>query len=187
MVDRISPQLPKTFNGLVVIGESPGKTELELGFPFVGKSGKLLDTVLDAVGIVREDCHVTNVFLSRPENDKIDKFFRPAIEGDSEFIEHYGLYRNRVVKTDHRFDLERLDQELESINPKIILMLGATALWRISRTNGITEHRGEWVFNEKGIAAIASWHPSAVLRDRNNKLPQFVADLKQVSDVLKSL
>lgn len=192
MVDRISPQIPKRFNGLALIGESPGKNEIEQGYPFVGKAGQLLNTVMTEVGIVREDCLITNVFMVRPEKDKIDTFFRPVVEDDTVFVNDHGLYRNRVVKTELREDLGHLDAELRAFNPKLIVLLGATALWRVTKVNGITEARGEWILTilpgiEHMVGIMPTWHPSAVLRNRSEKLPQFVADMKQVSEVLQGL
>jgi uracil-DNA glycosylase len=192
MVDRISPQIPKRFNGLALIGESPGKNEIEQGYPFVGKAGQLLNTVMTEVGIVREDCLITNVFMVRPEKDKIDTFFRPVVEDDTAFVNDHGLYRNRVVKTELREDLGHLDAELREFNPKLIVLLGATALWRVTKVNGITEARGEWILTilpgiEHMVGIMPTWHPSAVLRNRSEKLPQFVADMKQVSEVLQGL
>lgn len=195
-MERISPQLPQDFCGLAIIGESPGRVEIEQGKPFVGRSGALLDTVLDQVGIDRSRCLVTNVFLSRPTKDKIDLFFRPRqIDGDGAsddetFVARYGLYRSRVVCDEHRHDMERLETELAQHLPKIILTLGATALWRITGLNGITASRGEWAlihrFNHV-LGVLPSWHPSAVLRDRTAKLPEFVTDIKLVKDVLDGL
>lgn len=191
-MDRIQHQRPRNFNGLVLIGESPGKDEIEQGVPFVGKAGQMLNTVLAEVGIQREDCMVTNVFFSRPEKDKIDKFFRPVIEEDSEFINQYGLYRNWVVKNDNRLDMPRLQGELVDYQPKLIVLLGATALWRMTKANGITKHRGEWILTllpgiEHMVGILPTFHPSAVLRNRRDKLPLFVQDLKMVADVLSGL
>ncbi len=192
MSERIQPQLPINFNGLAIIGESAGRQEIEQGYPFVGRSGGLLNTVLSEVGLVRSECLVTNVFLSRPENDKIDQFFRPVIEDDTEFIARYGLYRNRIVKDDNRLDMKRLDAELVAWQPKAIVLLGATALWRMTKTNGITASRGNWILTQLPnighlVGILPTWHPSAVLRDRSNKLAQFVEDFKQVRDVLTGL
>lgn len=191
-MERIQPQLPINFNSLAIIGESPGKNEIEQGVPFVGRSGGLLNTVLAEVGIERTACLVSNVFLSRPENDKIDRFFRIQNEADDDFVARYGLYRNRVVKDDNRSDMARLDSELAEFQPMVILLLGATALWRIMRANGITAARGKWSLVrlprvEHLVGVMPSWHPSAVLRDRNTKLPEFVADLQQVKAVLDGL
>lgn len=190
IADRIQPQLPVNFNGLAIIGEAPGKNEIEQGLPFVGKAGELLDMVLAETGIVREDCLISNVFLSRPDNNKIDHFFRLITESDGDFISQYGLYRNRVVKTENRDDMKRLDTELETFSPKVILLLGATALWRVLRQDGITAKRGEWsVLHQYNhiVGVLPTWHPSAVLRNRNDKMPQFISDFKQVADVLRGL
>lgn len=188
-MDRITFQRPRNFNGLVLIGESPGKDEIEQGVPFVGKSGKLLNT---EVGIERQDCMVTNVFFSRPEKDKIEQFFRPVIEGDDDFLNDYGLFRKWIVKTDNRIDMQRLQTELVEYQPKLIVLLGATALWRMTKANGITEHRGEWILTllpgiSHMVGIMPTWHPSAVLRNKREKLPEIVSDMKKVADVLAGL
>jgi uracil-DNA glycosylase len=189
---RIEPQLPVDFCGLAIIGECPGQEEVEQGKPFVGRSGRLLDTVLEEVGIVRADCLVTNVFLSRPPSNKIDAFFRSPTDEDAEFVARYGLYRNRVVREENRLDMSRLDTELSTHRPMVVLLLGATALWRIGRTDGITAARGSWSTmtlygTEQIVAIMATWHPSAVLRSINDKLDQFVGDIKAVKDMLDEL
>ncbi len=192
-VPRIQPQLPvKDFCGVGIVGEAPGEEEMNQGIPFVGRSGKLLDTVLGEVGIDRERCLVTNVFLTRPPGNKIDAYFRNPGKEDNEFIARYGLYRNRVVRDENRVDMQRLDDELRHYSPKILLLLGATALWRISQTTGITQARGSWVLAKPFggnhlVGIMATWHPSAVLRSPNSKLDQFCADIKSVKEILDGL
>jgi uracil-DNA glycosylase len=190
---RIQPQRPiKPFCGLALIGESPGADEIAQGIPFVGKSGQLLNTVLEQVGIDREACLVTNVFLERPEGNKIDLFFRSANQDDADFITKYGYHRNRVVKDEYRLDMERLDAELIEYQPALILLLGATALWRINRESGITAARGNWSLSQpyggnRLVGIMPTWHPSAVLRNANDKLEEFCADISQVADALHVL
>ncbi len=192
MSERIRSQLPINFNGLALCGECPGRVEIEMGGPFLGSSGELLNVVLAEVGIIRENCLVTNVFLSRPENNKIDRFFRHVTEDDTDFINRYGLYRNRIVKNDNRIDMDRLDVEIAAHQPKVIVLLGATALWRMTKANGITEARGKWILTQLPgvrhlVGMLPTFHPSAVLRDRTNKLPQFVSDFQQVHEILERL
>lgn len=188
----IEPQRPVDFCGLAIIGEAPGADEITQGLPFVGKAGKFLNTVLADVGIDRSRCLVTNVFLERPENNKIDQFFRLVQEEDDAFIGQYGLLRDRVVRDQHRPEMARLDRELAEWQPRILLLLGATALWRITRQNGITQARGSWTLCQMNgighlVGIMPTWHPSAVARDRNRKTPEFVADLNQVKEVLDGI
>jgi DNA polymerase len=190
MMVRISPQLPaRDFCGLAIIGESPGEEEIEQGLPFVGRSGKLLDSVLTEVGIDRDRCLVTNVFLSRPPGNKIDAFFRTPTDADTSFIGRYGLYRNRVVRDENRVDMERLDDELRAHQPAVLLLLGATALWRINQVSGITAARGTWTLSQpyggnRLVGIMPTWHPSAVLRNSNDKLSQFCSDIQAVKAIL---
>jgi uracil-DNA glycosylase len=191
---KIEPQIPINYNGLAIIGEAGGEKEEELGQPFVGKAGKLLDQVLDGIGVERNRCLISNVFLERPEDNKVDVFFRSYDRDnyqDRVFIEQYSKYRNtKVVKEEYRHHMERLDTELVLYPPKIILLLGATALWRMLQLEGITDARGKWAFKETPntiIGILPTWHPSAVLRDRGNKLPEFISDLLEVKQVLHIL
>lgn len=192
-VPRIPPQEPTDdYCGLAVIGEAPGADEMEQGIPFVGRSGKLLDSVLQAAGLERSRCLVTNVFLSRPPGNKIDAFFRSPTSEDAGFISRYGLYRNRVVRDENRVDMGRLEDELKRYQPKLILLLGATALWRVNQTSGITAVRGTWTLTQPHgcddlVGTMATWHPSAVMRSPNDKLDQFCADIKSVKDILDGL
>ncbi len=189
---RIEPQHPvKDFCGLAIIGEAAGEEEIEQGIPFVGRSGRLLNTVLTEVGIDREQCLVTNVFLTRPVGNKIDTFFRAPSDGDAEFIGRYGLHRNRVVCDENRLDMERLEGELKRHHPKVILLLGATALWRISQVSGITAARGTWTLaqpygGDQLVGVMPTYHPSYVLR-KPDSLDTFCSDILRVKEVLDGL
>lgn len=192
-IPRIPPQEPTgDFCGLAVIGEAPGADEMAQGVPFVGRSGKLVDTVFQEAGIERNRCLITNVFLTRPPGNKIDAFFRQSTDDDAGFISRYGLYRNRVVRDENRVDMSRLEDELKRYQPTVILILGATALWRVNQTSGITAARGTWTLTQPYgcdnlVGTMATWHPSAVLRNSNEKLDQFCADIKSVKDILDGL
>ena len=130
---------------IAIVGEAPGEIEEALGRPFMGPSGKLLNSVLDEFGIDRDECYITNVVKFRPEGnrtpteDEIDKW-RPLLQ-----------------------------QELLIVNPKFVICLGATAMKAISGANHakITEHRGKLYNTIWGMDYLSTWHPSYVLRNRS--------------------
>lgn len=191
---RILPQYPEgEFNGLAIIGEAPGEEEIAQGLPFVGPSGMLLDEILYEVGIEREECFVTNVFLSRPEDNNISLYFMNRFLARMEGVEvatDLPAYQNNYLLATHRPDIHRLAIELEAVNPRAVLTLGRTALWAVARADlPITKERGKWrdcCFGN--YPAMPSWHPSAVLRsaaERDfSKLDQLILDISKAEERL---
>ena len=134
---------------VLFVGEGPGQSEDEQGLPFVGAAGKLLDQMLDTIGLTREQVYISNIVKCRP----------PA---------------NRVPKPDEvAACIGYLEKQIEMVNPKIIVLLGATALnnW-FSKDMRITKVRGQW-FEKQGRHVIATFHPAALLRDPRKKPDSF--------------
>jgi len=132
-------------SGLVLIGEAPGEDEDNLGTPFVGKCGRLLDDILRSVGIRREEIYISNVVKCRPPNNR-----PPAPE-------------EAFMCSGH------LAREIRLINPLVIVTLGATSTKTILGTEEqITKLRGK-VFDIGGIKVIPSFHPSYILRQGNKR------------------
>ncbi|MGE5483271.1 MAG: uracil-DNA glycosylase [Bacteroidota bacterium] len=130
---------------LMVIGEAPGATEDELGRPFVGRAGQLLDRMLAATGFTREEVYITNTVKCRPPG-------------------------NRVPAPDERDAcFPYLEAQIEVIHPKTILCLGSPSLQTMEGpTARITRDHGRW-FTWRGIPLIATFHPAALLRDPSKK------------------
>lgn len=142
--------------GIMCIGEGPGYYEDQQGRPFVGKSGQLLDKILAACGFTRkEHIFIGNIVKCRPPNNR-----DPLPEE-----------RQRC--------LPYLYQQIEYINPKIIILLGATALKGLIDPNArITKIRGEWIeWNDRLV--MPTFHPSALLRNEKLKRPAW-EDFKKV-------
>ena len=137
------------------VGEGPGADEDKEGLPFVGKAGKLMDKALEGLGINREDLYITNIVKCRPPQNRVPE------KEESEVCLNY--LRNQVLL----------------VKPKIIVLLGSTALKNvIGEEHSITTSRGKWIEN-KGIWYLPTWHPAALLRDENKKI-EFWKDLKEV-------
>lgn len=187
----IEPQFPNDVNScnIAIIGEAPGKDEKEQGYPFVGKAGKLLDDAINDVSLNRNEMYITNVFWERPENNDVTQFFIAktiAKKQGIEISERYNPKGTLLLKKKNESDIDRLDEELSIVEPKIIVCLGNTPLWALIGEEKISQKRGNF-FNvthlekSKDKFVMPSWHPSAVLRDKN-KYEELVSDFKKVAE-----
>ncbi|MGE5676690.1 MAG: uracil-DNA glycosylase [Pseudomonadota bacterium] len=143
---------------IMFIGEAPGADEDRLGRPFVGKAGQLLDKALNALDFSRDkNFYICNICKCRPEGNRTPE------EDEAEACLPY--LRNQVAV----------------IKPRIIVCLGATsARYIIDRQARITSIRGQW-FERKGYSIMATFHPTALLRDESKK-KLFWEDLKKVKE-----
>ena len=130
---------------LVFVGEGPGADEDAQGLPFVGRAGKLLTEMIRAMGLRREDVYICNVVKCRPPENRTP-------EPDE-------------VATCSPYLLRQID----AINPKVLVCLGAVAAKTLLETNrGITQFRGQWL-EWRGRKLIATYHPAYLLRNPNAK------------------
>ncbi len=148
--------------GLMFVGEGPGATEDELGRPFVGAAGQLLDRILAAAGIRREEVYITNVVRCRPPGNRA-----PAPE---------------EMKT----CLPYLTEMIRIIQPSLLVCLGATAAQGLLDPNArITRLRGQWV-ERFGVRIMPTYHPAALLRDPSKKRDVW-QDIQRVRDEYRKL
>ena len=126
---------------LVFVGEGPGADEDMQGLPFVGRAGKLLTQMIEAMGLERKDVYICNVVKCRPPENR-------APEPDE-------------VAACSPF----LMRQIDSIHPRVIVCLGATAAKTIlNTTRGISQFRGEWL-EWRGHKLMATYHPAYLLRN----------------------
>ena len=151
---------------IMIIGEGPGANEDAEGKPFVGRAGKLLDKMLAAINLDRTKVYISNVVNYRPPSNR-----KPT----DEEIERY---------------LPFLVSHIEIINPKIILLLGSTALNAlIGNEVVISKARGKWMQKQIGSNKswiVASFHPAFLMRQPEQKKLAWI-DLKMIRDKLKNL
>ncbi len=132
---------------IMLVGEGPGAQEDELGRPFVGPAGQLLDRILAAAGLQREELYITNVVKCRPPGNR-------APDADE-------------VQTCRPI----LAAQIKIIRPRIIVCLGAVATRAlIAPGASITRLRGQWI-TRAGIHFLPTFHPTALLRDAARKRP----------------
>lgn len=143
---------------LCFVGEGPGQNEDEQGEPFVGAAGQLLDTMIGAMGFGRDEVYVCNIVKCRPENN------RTPTDAEMAACMPY------------------VTEQLELVQPKVIVALGATALrGLLGPGEGITKARGRWKLYRGTIPVMPTFHPSYVLRMGTKEVKGLVwNDLKQV-------
>ena len=151
---------------IMIIGEGPGAQEDAEGEPFVGRAGKLLDKMLEAIQLNRTKVYISNVVNYRPPANR-----RPTEEEIARYLPY-------------------LRTHIEIINPKILILLGSTALNAIiGNKEVISRARGKWYQKEIGAVKpwiIASFHPAFLMRQPEQKKLSWI-DLKMVRDKIKNL
>jgi DNA polymerase len=144
------------------VGEGPGQQEDEMGIPFVGRAGQLLDDMLSLIDLDRNKYYICNIVKCRPPENR-----DPMPEEQNACMPY-------------------LRQQVKLIRPKIIVCLGRIAAMKLIREDfKISREHGRWV--EKGqFHMMALYHPAALLRNPNNRPDTFV-DLKGLQKKIKEV
>ena len=159
-INKIVVSRGNPFAKLMIIGEAPGAKEEEIGEPFVGRSGKLLDKLLQNAGIdINQDVYFCNVVKCRPPKNR------------------------RPTKIEIQENLPWLYQQIKLVNPSVIVLVGATALEAILKIKSpISILRGEWI-DWEGKLVMPVFHPSYLLRNPSKEEGKPISLTK--SDFLK--
>jgi DNA polymerase len=160
---------------VMLVGEQPGDQEDRQGHPFVGPSGKLLDSALEEAGIDRSRVYITNSV----------KHFKFVV------IERGRRLHKKPNAGEIRACNPWLQEEIRLLKPRVIVALGATAAQALlGKQFRVTQQRGNPVASELAEAVIATVHPSAVLRardpDREQARQEFFQDMQSVAAYLRS-
>ncbi len=146
---------------IMLIGEAPGANEDEEGLPFVGRAGALLDKMLAAIDLDRKKVYISNIINYRPPDNR-----RPT----DEEIKRY---------------LPFISKHIEIINPKILVLLGSTAMNAlIGNEVVISKMRGKWIEKKFGnckTSVIITFHPAFLMRQPAQKKMAWM-DLKMIRD-----
>ena len=143
---------------MVLVGEAPGREEDLQGEPFVGRAGQLLNRILNAIGLKREEVYIANILKCRPPGN------RDPLESEVELCLPY------------------LNEQILIIKPKIVLSLGRFAANCLLKTKmNMKDLRGK-IFSYRGTKMLVTYHPAALLRNPQLKRPtwedvQFVKKL----------
>ena len=151
---------------LMIVGEGPGQKEDELGKPFVGDAGMLLNKMLMAINIDRNKVYITNVVNYRPPNNRKPE---PAE------ITRYSNY---------------LREHISIIDPKILILMGSSAMEALFGSKiKISKERGAWkevIVNQKTYLTIITFHPAYLLRQPDQKKYSW-SDLKEIRKKIDEL
>lgn len=151
---------------IMLIGEAPGQKEDELSKPFVGEAGSLLNKMLSAINLNRKDLYITNVVNYRPPLNR---------KPDSNEIRRYS---------------EFLLEHVYIIKPKIIILLGSTAMEAFFGSNlKISKERGIWkemLIKDKTFLTMVTFHPAYLLRQNDQKKYSWI-DLKNIRNKIDEL
>ena len=146
---------------IMLIGEAPGANEDQEGLPFVGRAGMLLDKMLAAINLDRKNVYISNIINYRPPDNR-----RPT----EEEIKQY---------------LPFISKHIEIINPKILVLLGSTAMNAlIGKDVVISKMRGKWFEKKFGnckTSVIITFHPAFLIRQPAQKKMAWI-DLKMIRD-----
>ena len=144
---------------VMIVGEGPGQKEDEIGKPFVGDAGMLLNKMLNAISIKREKIYITNVVNYRPPNNR---------KPEPSEIERYSNF---------------LREHISIIDPKILVLMGSTAMESLFGSKiKISKERGKWkeiIINNKTYLTMITFHPAYLLRQADQKKYSW-ADLKEI-------
>ena len=146
---------------IMLVGEAPGSNEDQEGLPFVGRAGSLLDKMLASINLDRKNVYISNIINYRPPDNR-----RPT----DEEIKRY---------------LPFITKHIEIINPKILVLLGSTAMNAlIGNEIVISKMRGKWIEKKFGnckTSVIITFHPAFLMRQPAQKKMAWI-DLKMIRD-----
>ena len=146
---------------IMLIGEGPGSNEDQEGLPFVGRAGALLDKMLASINLNRKNVYITNVVNYRPPENR-----RPTEKEIAKYLPY-------------------LKKHIEIINPKILILLGSTALNAlIGNDIVISKARGQWIEKKIGeckTSVIVTFHPAFLMRQPAQKKMAWI-DLKMIRE-----
>ena len=147
---------------ILLVGEGPGQYEDEQGIPFVGPAGKLLDDMLEIIGLDRTKVYVANIVKCRPPGNR------------------------DPLNVEQDACIGWLRRQTALLRPRIIICLGRIAAKVIIREDfKITAEHGKW-FERGGVQMTAIYHPSALLRDEG-KRPETFVDLKSIQAKIQEI
>ena len=151
---------------IMIVGEGPGQKEDEIGKPFVGDAGSLLNKMLKAINIERNKVYITNVVNYRPPNNR---------KPETAEISRYSHF---------------LREHISIIKPKILILMGSTAMESLFGYKiKITKERGNWkdiIINNKTYLSMITFHPAYLLRQPEQKKYSW-ADLKEIRKKIDQL
>ncbi|MCK5408678.1 MAG: uracil-DNA glycosylase, partial [Candidatus Heimdallarchaeota archaeon] len=160
---QVVPGIYGLKDSLCFIGEAPGFYEDRDGVPFVGRSGKLLDKMLDSIGFSRKNVNILNVVKCRPTDENKDN--RTPKESELRFCGDKWLFK-----------------QLTFLTPKLIVTLGGISLKFFFPTAKVTKSAGNILTLEEGYPVFATFHPAYILRNYN-KIEEYGGHFQKITEI----
>jgi len=134
--------------GVMILGEAPGPEENKAGVPFIGRAGKMLDKLLEIAGFDRNDCFIFNSTMCYPGKKDSGGFNKPD--------------ELQIIRC-----VVRMKQTISILKPRLIILLGGTALNSLTARVGVEKNRGPgWAYEgERKYRIYVTYHPSACARN----------------------
>jgi uracil-DNA glycosylase family 4 len=148
---------------LMLVGEGPGRKEDELGIPFVGAAGRVLDSMLREAGIEKSQYYITNIVKCRPPENR--KPFDDEVE---------------ICTSNY------LEKQVELLNPKLICTLGVTALKYFTNKTSVGKNHGKLLRSKNSFPIFCTYHPAAIFR-RSSLREKLRDDIRKIPSILKGL
>ncbi len=148
---------------VVFVGEAPGRSEDLSGRPFVGRAGKVLNSIFETAGIARDEIYITNIVKCRPPKNK-----KPMNEEVKICTENY------------------LEKQIKILKPKLVCTLGATALEYFTGQKKMAASRGKVTRTKTGLWLFPTYHPASALRNKSHK-EILESDIKKIPQILTFL
>lgn len=177
----LGPHVPSTgpLNATTfILAEAPGEAESEKLRPLIGPSGYALRSMLNTIGVNLDDCRKCNVFSRRPPNNNLAAGYGTDVpSARSRALGALGRNPTFWLADEHFPELARLRDEIDAVNPNIIIALGNTACWALGLTGGISDIRG-YVYQTQEVAGhplsrpfkvLPTYHPAMILRQWSHR------------------
>lgn len=168
---------------IMIVGEAPGDQEVREGAPFVGSSGMELSKMLQEAGVMRSQCFLTNVIRVKPPGGDVNVFFS---QKKSDVTPQHMSVRDKMVLQPVTDGIALLKQEIDLVQPNVIIALGNVAMWALTGKWGITSWRGSQLECDlphnvgRPVKVLAAYSPTMILRQWNWR-QIMVHDLKRAA------
>ena len=168
---------------IVLIGEAWGEQEERERAPFQGPAGYHLTKMLAEAGLDRREVYLTNVFNLRPRGNRISELCGPKANGIPGYT---AIETGKYVSSEYLGEIERLGDELVSVNPNLVIAAGNVPLWALANTRGITKLRGTLLYSThcaSGFKVLPTFHPASIFPSRSpENRPIIVADFMKATE-----
>lgn len=163
VIPKVPSEGPKPAK-ILIVGEAPGKTEESALRPFIGASGLELTRMLNEVGILRSEVFFTNVCKRRPPWNELDNWIYTPKNAPAEALHSsLGLVHPWLAE-----GLDELEEEIEAVQPNLIIALGNAPLSALCGVHGVSKWRGSVLLTRpiggRRVKCLPTYHPAAILR-----------------------